>query len=206
MKKAIIVTSLFFALASCEKSTEGISNRTTAAESDDAVAAGTLNFTFNTTKQGWTTENGATSGFSPKGNPTGCLKGVDNGSATSWYFAAPASLLTGLQTKSGNFMLKFDLKAPSTNNTNAPDIIIESPSRTIVLDIANDPNNTNWTTYSAALTNAANWRIGTLAGAKATNAQVKAALKNITKLWIRGEFSTSANTGFLDNVNVSKIL
>ncbi len=207
MKKVMIMASMIFVLASCEKTTEGISNRTTAAESDDAVAAGTLNFTFNSSKQGWTTENGATSVLSPQGNPTGCVKGTDDGSATSWYFAAPASLLTGLQTKSGNFLLKFDLKAPSTNNSNTADIIIVSPNRTIVLDVANDPNGTTWTSYSAALTNAANWRIGTLAGAKATNAQIKSVLKNITALWIKGEFSTAAaNAGFLDNVNISKIL
>ena len=43
--------------------------------------------------------------------------------------------------------------------------------------------------------------------AKATNAQIKSVLKNITALWIKGEFSTAAaNAGFLDNVNISKIL
>lgn len=204
MKKVMIMASLIFALASCEKSADGISNRTNASETGNAVAAGTFNFAFDSTKQGWTAANGATTRFSPKGNPTGCLKGVDDGSATSWYFAAPNSLLNALKS-TGNFKLQFDLKAPSTNNTNQPDIIIVSPTRTIVLDIPNDPSSTAWTTYSTALTNAANWRLGTLGGAKATNIQIKSVLKNVTKLWIRGEFSTAANTGFLDNVTVSQL-
>ena len=206
MKKAIIVTSLIFVFASCEKTTEGISGRQTAAESDDAVTA-TSSFNFTNGKQGWTTQGGATSSPSAGGNLGGCVKGTDNTAGSTWYFAAPASLLTAIQTKSGNFMLKFDLKAPTTNNTNAPDIIIESPTRTIVLDIADDPSAAAWTSYSAALTATADWRLGTLAGAKATNLQIKATLKQITKLWIRGEFSnTTGNVGYLDNVSVATIV
>lgn len=207
MKKVIIVTSLIFAFASCEKTAENISGRQTAAAESDNAAAATSSFNFTNGKQGWGTQGGATSSPSAGGNLGGCVKGTDNNSGSTWYFAAPASLLTAIQTKSGNFALKFDLKAPTTNNTNEPDVIIESPNYTLVLNIANDPNATAWTSYSTALTASSNWRLGTLTGKKATNAQIKATLKKITKLWIRGEFSnTAANAGYLDNVSVAKVV
>lgn len=212
MKQLIILTFLFFMFTACEKSAGDLTangNSASVNENTEAVAAGKLVFTFNVNAQGWKTEGGARLLYAPTGgNPGGCIAGKDNSSATYWYFIAPPALLTAIRSKTanGNFKLNFDLKAPSSNNTNEPDVIIVSPDATLVANIANDPNNTAFTSFSIPFTKAGGWKFNTLNGTPATLGQIKKALHTITKLAIRGEFDVAAgNTGLLDNVSASPL-
>lgn len=197
---------LVFVFVSCKKSAENVSANSNSASSRDesTTAAQGLAFTFDKNAQGWTVTAGATINYvSSTGHPAGCIRGVDNGSSGFWYFVAPDAFLQAIRSIviPGNYKLKFDLKAPSTQNTNRPDVIIVSPDFTLVTNIPNDPNSTTWTTYNVPFTIAGNWKKGTLNGPAATNGEIKKALHYVQKVWIRGEFSTvTGNAGLLDNV------
>ena len=213
MKQLIILTCLFFIFTACEKSTGDLTatgNSVSSNENTEANAAGGLVFTFNINAQGWKVEGGATYAFVPsQGNPGGCIGGKDNSAATYWYFTAPPALLTAIRSQSptsGNFQLKFDLKAPSSNNTNEPDVIIVSPTATLVVDIADDPKSTAYSSFSVPFIKAGGWKFTTLDGKPASTGQIKKALHTITKLLIRGEFDdATGNAGFLDNVSVTRL-
>ena len=212
MKQLIILTFLFFMFIACEKSAGDITanrNSVSSNENTEAVTASKA-FTFDINAQGWKVEGGATAAFAPfKGNPGGCIGGTDNGAATYWYFSAPPGLLKFIRSQtitSDNFKLSFDLKAPSSNNTNEPDVIIISPSATLVVDIKKEPNNTSYTTLSVAFIKAGGWKFTTLDGTPATTGQIKKALHTVTKLLIRGEFDVAAgNAGLLDNVTLATL-
>jgi hypothetical protein len=56
-----------------------------------------------------------------------------------------------------------------------------------------------WTSYSVPLS-ASGWKRDSLTGAAATADDFTKVLGDLTALWIRGEFNTGPDTGFLDNV------
>jgi hypothetical protein len=62
------------------------------------------------------------------------------------------------------------------------------------------PADTIWTSYSALLSESADWRVGSLVGPAATQFQVQTVLGALTRLRIRGEFITGSGNGDLDNV------
>jgi hypothetical protein len=70
---------------------------------------------------------------------------------------------------------------------------------TLAYDCTPDPTYTKYTTYTVPLKETG-WKVGTLSGAAATAAQFKQVLGKLTRLRIRGEFNTGADTGHLDNV------
>ena len=59
---------------------------------------------------------------------------------------------------------------------------------------------TSWTSYSIALDTSANWRVGDLSGAAATQAQIQDVLGHLTQMLIRAEFVDGGESGGLDNV------
>ena len=212
MKQLIILTSLFFMFTACEKSTGDITanrNSVSSNENTEAVTASKA-FTFDVNAQGWKIDSGATLAFVPfGGTPGGCIRGTDNGAATYWYFKAPAGLLKLIRsqnTTGGNFRLDFDLRAQSSNNTNQPDVIIVSPTATLVVAIADEPNDAGYKHFSVPFIHAGGWKFTTLNGTPATTGQIKKALHTITKLLTRGEFDVAAgNIALLDNVTFATL-
>jgi hypothetical protein len=63
-----------------------------------------------------------------------------------------------------------------------------------------NPLDTEWTSYNIPLTATAGWRLVEAGSTPPTEAQMRAALSNVTSLRIRGEFITGSDNGDLDNV------
>ena len=210
MKQLTILLCTIFIFSACKKSAENAPvTANSASTTNDAVAdaaALIIKFTFNGGPQGWSVTNNAKFEHSlTAGNPGGCISGIGDALNGTWYFSAPPKLLSSIKATNANAVnvLKFDLKAPSTGNEGKPDVIINSSTLTLVLDIPNDPNDKDWTTYQVYLTNQDKWKLGSLDGKLASKFQVKKALATIKELLIKGSFSSSSNQGYLDNVTVS---
>src|SRR5436190_4754021 len=150
---------------------------------------------FDTDDEGWTCQHIGTAPLptvtynAAGGNPGGYIStmpptsgGTVNISMT-WYWVAPAKFL-GSHDFAYNQKLKFDLQqsAAGTDNTQS-DIIIAAGSNSIHLRLATKPDvSPAWSSYSIALDETENWRIGSVGGNKALKFQIKAVLANITAI------------------------
>ncbi len=133
------------------------------------------------------------------GNPGGYLEAVDYATGETWYFVAPTKF-TGDKSAFSGGVLQFDLKQSETGSQfDREDVAISGGGLTIMLDTASNPG-TDWTHYSVNLDTLSDWRIGSLSGEVATQAQIDTVLGDITALHIRGEFVVGVDTGGLDNV------
>lgn len=168
-----------------------------------ASAMFSISSTFDFDDEGWVVSGDATSATpdynATGGNPGGFLSADDNVAGGVWYWDAPVKFL-GNQSFSFGETLSFDLaQSVVANQFNASDVIIDSTSGSLHFDTNTNPG-TSFTSYSIVLSDSADWRLTSLGGAVATNVQIQAVLANITRLRIRGEFRTGADTGSLDNV------
>lgn len=159
---------------------------------------------FTTGLDGWTTSIG-TESFAPlDGNPDGSLRGVE-GSSGIWYFVAPADYLGDMSDYYGG-SLSFDLRQDvTTNQLDEPDVILTGAGMTLVLDAGDNPG-TDWTSYSFSMALGGGWKIDTLSGAVATEAEIRAVLADLQSLQIRGEFvsGSSGDASNLDNVALTE--
>jgi len=135
------------------------------------------------------------------GNPDGLISAKDEVTGGVWYFLAPSKYLGDNAAVAGK-NLRFDLKvdATPTNPFDDVDVRLEGGGVTLVFDTPNNPVGDKWNSYVVALKADAGWKVGTLAGAAATDADMTKVLGATTALWIRGEFNTGPDTGYLDNV------
>jgi|GEM_PF-575968 len=163
--------------------------------------------TFDNSADGWTTLNGAAGDpvfVSIGGNPGGFLRGFDFVGGVATFMSAPVKFLGN---KSGAYgqLLRFDLQnntATSATSTNG-DIRITGGGITIFRNI--DPPlpaiTPAWSSHSVRLDETANWRVGSITGAIATQAQIKTVLASLTTILINVEYSTFfGDTGGIDNV------
>jgi gliding motility-associated-like protein len=163
---------------------------------------------FNTDKEGWTIIDDAGSVLQPDynisgGNLGGFISSMDVGAANkTWYFSAPSKFLGNKSWFYGQ-NLKFELKQNRTDQQfNDNDIILVGSNIILSFKTAYNPG-LNWTAYTVKLDETANWRVPlNVLGLtrKATQAEVKTVLCNVSRLWIRGEYATGADEGGLDNV------
>lgn len=148
MKTIMPFLLLLIAALSCKKEAANVSK-------NSALSAGSIensatdikhrNVTFDVSNQGWKIE-GDGNGFysSTAGNPGGCIYATDQSTGIFWYFKAPENVLDAVrESKSFNHSLKFDLKAPTSGNTQEPDVQLVSENYTLVCDFPNDPNDVN---------------------------------------------------------------
>lgn len=133
------------------------------------------------------------------GNPDGLISAKDDVAGGTWYFVAPAKYL-GDQAASYGQNFKFDLRVDKEPSSpfDDPDVILKSSSLTLVFDTANNPSAV-WTSYTVPLAESG-WHIDDLDGPEPTRDQMKSVLGALTSVWIRGEFNTGADVGYLDNV------
>lgn len=135
------------------------------------------------------------------GKKGGNLRFVDNEDERTWYYYAPAKFLNDKSAFFGGSFI-YHLKQSPTNDLydrDEPDIIIASRGMKIVYSFHSPPS-FNWTNYSVILDDRTEWRIETLDGAKATNADITKVLSDIGSILIRGEFRNGPDEGGLDNV------
>ncbi len=134
------------------------------------------------------------------GNPNGHIF-INDPTANVFYWSAPAGFL-GNQSTSYGASLSFDLEADFGSYVfNQEDVVLVGGGKTLVFDAATVPDGT-WRSYRIGLAEAG-WRVGSLSGPAATEADMKGVLANITSLYIRGEFRGALNDiGRLDNVRL----
>jgi gliding motility-associated-like protein len=161
---------------------------------------------FNTDDEGWTVIGDAGNTVKPVyntsgGNPGGFISSKDEGTNGTWYFAAPRKFLGNKSWFYGR-NLQFQLKQNLTDQQfNDNDIVLSGNGVTMTFKTADNPK-TTWTAYSVKLDETANWRVpGIIPGIsrRATQAEIKTVLCNVSKLWIRGEYRDGADEGGLDN-------
>ncbi|HEX5151343.1 MAG TPA: laminin B domain-containing protein [Parafilimonas sp.] len=211
MKKLLALYILsVIVLAACTKEVITPSNAVSANDenADNAVLEDTVLYkhSFNKNTQGWKIQGDAQGSSveptyeSTGGNPGGYIAATDDVTGGVWYFSAPANFLDNLKNKYGK-VLKFNLKQSSTSSQfDADDIILEGGGMILHYDTDNNPGIT-WTKYRVSL-RSSNWlkEDDTAPTAK----EMKAVLKNITRLWIRGEYRSGADIGGLDNVAIAE--
>jgi hypothetical protein len=162
--------------------------------------------TFSSDDDGWTIVGDAQQSskrptyHADGGNPGGMISATDKTTGGIWYFVAPAKYL-GDQSAFIGTWLKFDLavNATPTRPADRIDIKLTAGSRSLAYDTPKNPVGGAWTSYAVPLS-ATGWRVGTLTGAAATEADFAAVMGSLTAIWIRGEYNVGADIGYLDNV------
>jgi Laminin B (Domain IV)/PEP-CTERM motif len=165
--------------------------------------------TFDAGAEGWTAAGDIAAPLSwsaSAGNPGGTVFIVDSATGGVTYFVAPAAYL-GNQSAAFGTLLRFDLKqtfSGTPNPFNDEDLILQGAGLTLAFDTASNPANGSWTSYAVPLS-AGGWRLNTLSGALASDAQILAVLGNLTSLRIRAEYQSGPDTGYLDNVVLTAV-
>lgn len=129
------------------------------------------------------------------GNPGGYISYVDEAVGETWYFRAPASVLSALAAAEHgtlSYSLKQSAEQPSILDD---DVIIIGPEGRLSFRFATSPG-TGWTSFSVKLTANAGWRWNW--NAPASQEQMRRVLANPTSLEIRGEYATGDDEGALD--------
>ena len=133
------------------------------------------------------------------GNPGGYIQNsLDTPYPATFYWSAPSKFLGDVSGAYGG-TLSFDLfDNPINNPYNQEDIILTGGGKTVVFALTSNPG-VNWTPYSISLSEI-NWKLNTLTGSAATQADMLTVLGNLSSLYIRGEYQIAADTRGLDNV------
>lgn len=132
------------------------------------------------------------------GNPGGYLEAVDYTTGAVWYYAAPLAFL-GSKGAFSRGTLSFDLKQSSLSSQfNSDDIRLVGSEKTLALDLPMNPG-LDWTSYSVTLDTATDWRLGSSSGEVASQSDILDVLRDLQKLYIRGEYVSGSDTGGLDN-------
>jgi hypothetical protein len=161
--------------------------------------------TFDNNAEDWTVTGDSTSAtptyIAGGGNPGGYLTAMDSAVGGVWYWEAPTKFL-GNKRGAYGYSLTYDLRMRGNGPLfDSSDVILDGAGISLQLVLTPPvPANLEWTTYSATLSAAADWRVDAYDGPLASEVQIKAVLANITRLRIRGEFITGSDIGDLDNV------
>lgn len=161
---------------------------------------------FESGTEGWTIIGG-TGGHDAAGGVGGggALTGQDNDSG-DWAFAASDLWLGDLSAYYGatlSFQQRQKVLTSQLPDT-APDVILRGNGLVLVANVGAPPL-TEWTDYSVNLSLGQGWKIGSLTGRIATEAEIRAVLSDLTALEIRGDYVSGLtdDIGWLDNVVLS---
>lgn len=138
------------------------------------------------------------------GNPGGHCYAVDVGTGDYWYWVAPDTFLGNKSAAFGKY-LRFDLKQnKTTGQSNKADVIMEGDGIKIFYDTPYNPDLV-WTHYDVLLDTAGWERNSYNSGQSVTVDDFQQVLANLTRLWIRGEYSVYVDIGSIDNVILEPI-
>jgi len=159
---------------------------------------------FENGNDGWRLVGGATNlTFDPtNGNPGGCLVASSRHSGGVWYWAAPARYGANWSAAYGGW-LQFDLRESETGMamTNEPDVILKGGGLVLVFDLSTHPGSA-WISYKVPLHEGKGWMKESLRGSPPSQAEMLQVLSDVTELKVRGQFTSLADSGWLDNVAV----
>jgi Ca2+-binding RTX toxin-like protein len=155
--------------------------------------------TFDADADGWSIEGDATnSGWQATGgNPGGYFHWVDAATGEDAYFLAPSRFL-GDQSIFYGGILAYDIEDTASEYGGVPDVELTGGGLTLVY-VAGQAGQT-WTHFSVELTASAGWKVGSLSGAGATEAQMQQVLGQLGEIAIRAEYHSGSEEGGLDNV------
>jgi hypothetical protein len=174
--------------------------------------------TFDTNREGWSATFGANVGAGTIWQPTGGnlggnLVAPDLGANTlTWFFDASAgdhSPLLGNHADAYGGSLQYDFRIENFagnyySNNGDSDIVLSSPAMSGLTLYYSGPffPNGSYNHFTVPLVASAGWRklLFFPATQPATEAELQAALANITDLQIRGNYTDAATTSHLDNV------
>ncbi len=198
-----LILIMVLAIASCGKDDEQVIVKVPAINSD-----------FDSGNDEWKIEGDANGGQVTDINPefssadgvdnSGHIFAVDDVAGGVWYFVAP-SKYRGNKSEYFGGVLQYYLRQSSIDSQfDADDIIIETANNEAIIyhyPTGTFPN-VEWIKYDVRLDESAEWV--DLTGQPVSNDQIKAALSNIVKLRIRGEFRSGQDTGRLDSFSFLK--
>ena len=171
-----------------------------------AHALFTIQSTFDTNLDGWSTTGDATDPTWYAGDASsegGYAQASDKGQSIYWYWSAPSKFLGNRGNAYGQ-NLRYRIWESDTGtpgDSGIPDIILKSADTTLVLAMPEFPVNT-WVELSAALTETAGWKIDTLSGIPPTTEIMQGVLSNLQSIEIRGEYRSGQDTGRLSSVTL----
>lgn len=149
---------------------------------------------FSTSAEGWQVA-GDTVPAVPVFDPAGSISHTDEAAGETWYFQAPASVLTKLAAAEGG-RLEYRIRQSSVDASFPDDDVVivgEAGRLSYRFDYA---PGTDWTDFSVPLAASANWRWNW--NARATADQIRSVLSRPLRLEIRGEYRTGDDTGAMD--------
>jgi hypothetical protein len=156
---------------------------------------------FTSSAEGWlivADTGNAPPDFHPSGgDPGGFISGNDEAVGETWYFRAPASVLTKLPSAE-NGVLRYSLEQSETDaGFPDDDVVIVGPAGRLSYRFSYAPG-TTWTAFSVQLSASAGWRWNW--NRPATQEQINSVLAHPVRFEIRGEYRTGPDVGGLDRV------
>jgi hypothetical protein len=156
---------------------------------------------FSSSAEGWQvagdTGPAAPVFHSSGGRSGGYISNTDEAAGETWYFQAPASVLTELAVAEGG-RLKYSLKQDSADaGFRDDDVVIVGTAGRLSYRFDHAPG-AEWTDFSVPLSASANWIWNW--NARATPEQIRTVLSRPLRLEIRGEYRTGDDTGGMDHV------
>jgi hypothetical protein len=154
---------------------------------------------FSSSAEGWQVAGDtgpAGLNFHPTGGRSGgYVSNTDEALGETWYFQAPASVLTQLAAAEGG-RLEYSLKQDSADaGFPDDDVVIVGEAGRLSYRFDYAPG-TDWTDFSVQLSASANWRWNW--NARATEEQIRSVLSRPSRLEIRGEYRTGDDVGAID--------
>ena len=198
MKNLILALFLVFVTFGCCKEEEVQPSETT-------VESG-----FENDADGWTIVGDAQGGsnldasYSPfEGiDNSGYIFADDNVTGGTWYFSAPQKLLGNLSDYfEGTISFSLIQKSARRDQYENRDFVLEGNGSSVYYNHSSYPD-TTWTPYSIRIDTRSNWF--NESDEPASNSEIKNVLKNVTNLYIRGEFERGPDTGGLDQFVMKK--
>ena len=126
----------------------------------------------------------------------GYISNTDEAAGETWYFQAPATVLSQLAAAEGG-RLAYSLKQDSADaGFPDDDVVIVGPAGRLSYRFDYAPG-TDWTDFSVPLSASANWRWNW--NARATPEQIRTVLSRPLRLEIRGEYRTGDDMGGMDH-------
>lgn len=141
--------------------------------------------TFDEGPEGWTS-----TGSQIDWDENASVIASSEGGTGVWQFVAPDTYHGDRESYYGGTITFTIEQISNTNQFDDADITLIGAGVTLLYDFPNNP--VGITFYSADLEASAGWRVGTLDGPLATEAQIRAVLADLTDFTIRGEFVSGA--------------
>lgn len=137
--------------------------------------------------------------YDKDGNPGGYISARDDIAGGVWYWSAPEKFLGNKSWAYGK-MLSFSLRQSSTDNQfDDDDVILVGADMKIVFNTSKNPE-TTWTDYSIPISEVSGWTYDDIHGDPVSRNDMKLILRDLTAMYIRGEYVTGEDTGGLDTV------